>query len=93
MLVIGRGDDNRVDPVLMQQVMIVEIALGPCRVLEGHLHIGFVDVAHGHALRPKLLKIAVQITPPAAGANEAVCQTIICSPRGSWHEQGSGGQC
>ena len=83
MLVIGRGDDDRVNPVLMQQVVIIEIALGPCRVLQGHLNIRFVDIAHSYALRAKLLKIAVQITPPAAGANQAVRQTLICSPRGS----------
>jgi len=68
MLVVRSGDHDRVDVLLREQVVVVDIGFGRWRLLQGHLRVGFIDFGDGDTLRPELLKDTIQITAAPSGA-------------------------
>ena len=80
MLMIGRGDYDRVHAGLRQKVVVFNVALGVRSVFQAKLEIRFVDFGDGHAFSAQLLEIAVQVAAAPARADQPVCQPVIRAP-------------
>src|SRR5260370_36237168 len=90
---IGRGDEHRVESLVRQQVVIVEVTLSALRRFQSKLEIRLIDIGNRDALRSQILKYLAHGAAAAAGPDEPVADAIVCAPRLAGRQRGRGEEC